>query len=470
MKWLLIVGAILLILGSSGAAYASESISDTGLKSIVFSNATYPDGNSVGNMTMIYDPVISKYVVLWDEMENYTYGGSEVKSREIMISLSSDFVNWTGSRRDVVISYEDGTNSSSPDLAYDPGSGKLHAVWSELNKSSGYREIYYGYSDDGVNWSSIRSNWVISNLYKSGVGDCIEPKIAVSSDEFIHAVWIGYNLTYGSWEVYYGNSYNGSSWNSEQRDTPISPVDSSSVQSVDIAVENIVPLSRVWVFWTEYEVSDSAYAVYAANSTYPYGSWNVSMVSSTYGLNAYNVSAMVNGTDVYVFWEQEVIENNVTVREIAAKHLVNGQWANTQGGSLTISYPDGHNATHPSASESSWGVFVTWDEFDENTGYRQIMYGNTTRDNWTSAKGDMLLTKYNYDSKMPTAYVSDSGMIYVAWMHWIEVQPTKQHGAWEGCTLRASTGDLIPELWSPVVIISAMVAVLAYATWKRKRA
>ncbi len=466
MKWVLVVGAILLIIGSMGMASASGASGIRGLRSIEFSNATYPDGNSVGNLTMVYDPVISRFVILWDEVENYTYGGNEVKAREIMISLSSDFINWTGSRRDVVISYEDGTNSSSPDLTYDPVNGRIHAVWSEFNRSSGNREIYYGFSDDGVNWSSTGGNWVISNRYNSKVGDCVEPKIAVTKDGFIHAVWLGYNSTYNSWEVYYGNSYNGSSWNSEQGDTAVSTVDGSSVQSVDIAVDNFAAEPRVWVFWTEYEVSNNAYAVYAANTSYPYGSWNVTMVESLYGMNAYNVSALVYSGDVYVFWEQEVSEGNATVREIAAKHFVNGQWEYTRGGQLIISYPDGHNATHPSASEFSGGIFVVWDEFDENTGYRQIMYGNTTADNWTSAEGDILLTKYGSDSMMPTVHLEDPGRIYVAMMRWVE-EPIKQHGAWEGCTLSASTGDLIPEFPAPA-FIAATVAVLVYASWKRK--
>ncbi|GEM_PF-2538631 len=470
MKWFVLLSTFFVILGGVSAMGPDTMATDTipGLKLKTFSNATYPDGHSIGNLAMIYDPLITnKYILLWDEKENYTLNGREVLVGEIMISTSSDFVNWSGNRRDIVISKEDGANSSSPSGTYDPSSGKIFVVWSEVNRTSGFKEIYLGTSTDGITWNSTVKNTVISNIYDGKVSNCTHPHIAVTSDGYQHAVWLGFNSTTGTWEVYYGSGYGDGTWSSERKDNSVSVEDSSSAQSVDIVADNSASTPRVWIFWTEYVVSDDAYAVFAANSTAPYGKWNTTIVSSTYGMNAYNVSAIIYNGNLFLFWEQEVNEQGKKVKEIAAKNFLGGKWANTFGGNLTISYPDGHNATHPRGGINQNGIFVMWDEYDEISGYRQVMFGNSTGGNWTSENSDLRLTAESTNNIMPSLYLGENQDIYIAWMHWIE-DNNKQRGVWEGCTLRAAPQDIIPE-FAYIGITEAIIAVLIYASWKRER-
>ncbi len=468
MKWQVILIGIFLVLSATtviaGATGAQEPM---GLRVKKFSNATYPDGNSVNNLTMIYDPSMNNpYILFWDEAEEYTYNSHSYKTHEIMISASSDFVNWSGSKEDKVISMEDGTNSSSPDAAVNPRNGEIFLVWSEMNKTSEYSEIYLGRSSDGGNWTSTVKNLIISNYMDPMVGNCSRPAITVTNDGYIHAVWLGYNYTTKSTEVYYGNSASGDAWTSQSKDVAISTEDPNNATSVDIISMNDTA-SRVWVFWTEYEISDSAYVVYAANSSYPYTKWNTSMIGSEVGYSAYNVTATVYNGEIYVFWEQEVDESGKLVREVAGKYFNGSGWNNAAGNGYIVSFEDGRDALHPRASVGAPGVFVVWDEFDENHNCREIMISNTTGNGeWSGTKGDILITSDASSNKEPQVYVSDAGQIYIAWLHWTE-EETKQRGSWDGCTLSANVGEVIPEML--IIYAIPAIAVLVYASGKRKR-
>ncbi len=467
MKWhIILIGTLIILSAMTFIAGGGFSHDVMGLRVKRFSNTTYPDGNSVNNLTMIYDPLVNyPYMLFWDEAEDYTYHSHSYKTHEIMISASSDFVNWTGHKADIVVSMEDGTNASSPDAAVNPKNGEIYLVWSEKNKTSGYYEIYMGRSDDGVNWTSKIKNEVISDYTSSAVENCTKPAVAVSDDGYVHVVWLGYNSTTKSTEVYYGSNTSADAWSSLNADIPISVEDSNSAMSVDI-VATAGSSPRVWVFWTEYEVSDGAYAVYAANSTYPYKKWNTTMIGSDVGHSAYNVTATVYKGNIYVFWEQEVDESGKTVKEIAGKYFDGNAWNNAAVNSEIVSFEDGHNATHPKASFGAYGVFVVWDEFDENHSCREVMISNSTGNGeWSGRNRDILITTDDSGNKEPQVYVSDAGEIYLAWLHWTE--ETKQRGSWDGFSLCASVGEVIPEM--ELLYAIPAVVVLVYAFGKRKR-
>ncbi len=468
MKLVIVVVGFILLVSAIPIVTAGASVEiNSALKVKAVSNATYQDGHSVANMTLIYNPNSNApYMLFWDEEENYTYKGASYLTHEIMISTSTDFVNWSGSNKDIVVSMEDGADSVTPDAAINDSDGKAYLVWSEKNKTSGFWEIYYGYSPDGINWSSRASNHVISDYESKYVTDCMHPKIAITSDNYVHAVWLGKNTTTDSWELYYGNSPGGNVWSSESRDIPISVEDNYSVQSADITVlDSASPV--LWVLWTEYDVSGDSYEVLAANSTYPYTKWNTTIIESTYKENAYNITAVVYNNEIYAFWEQEVKENGKEVREIDGAYFHDGYWDSTVD---IISYEDGHNATNPSAGASPQGLFVVWNEYDENSGHEEIMIGNMSSNGWSSANEDIVVTHdTGAPNKDPSIVVGEFNTLYLAWLHWTE-ESTKQRGFWGGCTMVANTDDVIPELQIPIMAVAAAMLVLLYAGWKRKRA
>jgi len=454
IAFLTVIGALALLLGvfvNATSTYYNTPI-----------NASYPDERDVNNLTMIYDAFLSnnlKFFLFWDEVENYTYGGNIVESSEIMVSASEDFVNWTGARKDIVISYKDGTDARNPSAAVDRY-GTIYVLWEEMNKTSLHWEIYYGLSYDGINWTSTNSNHLVSNNRDDKVTDCKSPKVAVDSSPTAHAVWIALNVTTNSWELYYGK-YLGGNWSSEFGDYIISKADKYNVTSCDILVDT---QDNIWVFWTEFNETVGNDEVYAACSS-DYGqSWTTEMISYPGGNNSMNVTATKDAFNIYVFWEQKV--GNST--EIMVSVFNGTDWSGKYGDRL-VSFPDGYDARHPAASASLPGIFVVWDEYDENTNARQIMISNSTDGiNWSGAQvdaGDIPITNTSTEHQMPGILVNESGELFIVWEEWIEY---KQRGSREVFVLNAPAQEIVPEI-PYIYVLSALVAVHIYAVRKISR-
>ncbi len=421
-------------------------------------NASYPDGYDVNNLTMIYNYFLGQqFFLFWDEIENYTYNGVPVETNEIMVSSSTDFINWTGATRDIVISYKDGTPAKNPD-AIDDRYGTIYVVWQELNKTSNHWEIYYGMSSDGVNWTSQQGNHLVTNNRDDKVSDCIMPKVAVDSSPTAHAVWLGLNITTNSWELYYGK-YLGNNWSSESEDYPISTPDKYNVTSCDILVDNF---DNIWVFWTEFNASIGNDEVYAAVSSDYGNTWTKEMISYPGGNNSMNVTATKDATNIYVFWEQRIANST----EIFVSIYNGTDWSGKYGDRI-VSAPDNHDARHPKASASLPGIFVVWDEFDENTNSRQIMISNSTDGiQWSGAQaavGDIVVTNDTVYHEKPSIFVNESGELYITWIKWLEY---KQRGSREVFTLSAPSQEIVPEFFFPY---QALLAIPVYIYALRKR-
>ncbi len=458
------VMAIVIILGFTGAVLSSGKITPTeevglNIKTKILSNASYPDGNNVNNITLVYNSHNSSFLIFWDEDENYTYQGKEYKTSEIMISESSDFVNWTGAKRDIVISYEDGTNSTNPAGVVDPNYGSINVIWSEMNKTSHHWEIYFGQSYDGINWISTNNNTLVTNNRDGKVSDCIFPDIAVDMNgAYLQGAWLGKDENTGTWEVYYGNYslQSGGNWSSQNKDTIISREDSINATPPTILVGHHSPITT-WIFWSEYNKSSSQYEIYKANRSSTEATWHRNIIyNGTTEVN--NVTSVENYPYIYVFWEQ--MYNGHSEIYSMRYNETGDKWGNA----TRVSYPDGHDARNPSASASasSGNIFVVWDEYDENTSYQEIMISNSTGGGWSGSSGDIAVTDTKVYHSNPCIYVNSTGEIYLSLIEWHEY---KQRGSMEISTLSARSNEVIPEFY----YIVPLSGVFVYVIWKRRR-
>ncbi len=457
----MVVGIVLIgiAIGSiniHGTYVGREKNFDLRLKAM--SNASYPDGNSVNNITMVYDSYNSSFLIFWNEFENYTYQGKSWNTSEIMISESTDFVNWTGAKRDIVISYEDGTNATNPAAVVDPMYGSINVIWSEMNKTSHKREIYFGQCYPGLNWTSINKNTLVTNNKDDKVSDCILPDIAVDiNGEYLQGAWLGMDAITGTWEVYYGNySLQGSgNWSSENRDVIISREDSNNATKPKILVDTHSPI-RTWIFWSEFNKSSSQYEIYAANRSYSEAIWHRKVVY-TGNSEIKNVTGIEVFPYIYIFWEQ--IYNGHFEIYTMRYNETSDVWSNE----MLVSYPDGHDARNPSASGFSRDIYVVWDEYDEDTGYKEIMISNSTPAGWSGSSRDINVTGTLTYHSSPHIYASSSGQLYLSWIEYrISGKP---RGSMEIFTLSAQSGDIIPEFQ----YLFPLAGVLIYVLWKKRR-
>ncbi len=442
--------AVILLAPNVSVAFDSKWVG----QEIVISDSS--DEHNVRNITM--DSITGGDIyVLWDEI--YT------TNREIHISYSHDGGStWSSTNEDRIISYQNDNDAVKPSVAVSPKDGYIYAVWQE--KYEGHWQILFGKSTDGGStWSSTQGDTIITNPGHPTVRDNINPKIAVDNGGTIHLIWIGYNVTINQWEAYYGYSKDGgTTWSSQSKYIEVSDhTITGDVKDVDIVVNSS---NNIYAFWTK--PMSGAYEVFVSVSTDGGTSWRYDTVSYPDGYDAQNISACVGKDTIVVIWE-EFAEEYGSI-EIFHSTYDGASWSGQNGDEL-ISYPDRHDAHHPSITYTDDNIYhAVWYEYDENTGLKQIFYSNSTDGGfkWSSFNNfiDYILTKSSYDDYNPVISPGAGGDFYIAWREWTESQ-TKQKGSDEVHFMSVPGNVYISEIHDLYAIF--LLAVIGLYGIRRKR-
>ena len=412
---------------------------------------SYPDDHNATNLSFTRDSAGILYSA-WDEFDEST------GHLQVHISVSKDDGStWSGAARDIIVTNGEQYDAKQPSILGGRES-TVYLAWTQLS-SSGTQEIFFRKSNDtGNSWSNV----VQVTRSSTDGKEFTHPMLANDSHDILYGAWNGIDPNNGDHqEVYFGYSRDyGDQWSSMESTICISneSIKSDSSKPFILVSSN----DEIFVFWTKYLYHFNSTEVFVSYSKDGGNSWIIENVSYTdYDTNAYNVSAVEYGGKIYAFWEQEVPEKYRLVREVAFSYFDGQSWSGTHGDSF-ISYPDGYNATNPSACESSTHMMVVWSEFDERNGHKQLMISNSTDGStWSGRDEDIALTDSTSDHLIPISLVAN-GNLHVVWSMWYS--NGKPRGSREIFTL---TAPQVPELPN-TLIFPAVFSLIAF-TLKRKR-
>jgi hypothetical protein len=130
---------------------------------------------------------------------------------------------WVGGTGDFIISYDETTENHAinPSVAENPITGNIHAVWHEVDETTGNYEIHHSATveKDPFKWTGETDDRIISDVKppgKAGYDYAFNASICIDELGIIHVVWSQQYIQDGTWEVHYSRSDNdGKDWTSD---------------------------------------------------------------------------------------------------------------------------------------------------------------------------------------------------------------------------------------------------------------
>ncbi len=261
----------------------------------------------------------------------------------------------------------------------------VHVVW--YDKSPGNFEIFYKRSTDGG------LNWEQDTRITFDEARSVAPSISLSGP-VVHIVW--YEKHDDNSEIYYNRSVDGGeSWEGALRLT----------DDVSYSYEAVVSASGsdVHVVWVRF-YSDGYYQIFYKHSPNGGITWEVENWISTISPHAYNPSIAVNGSGVYVVWNDDR-DGNYEIYYI--KSSDNGT---TWGPEIRLT-DDPATSNLPSVAVSGSNIHVVWEDFRDGNG--EIYYKGSV-DGGANWGNDIRITYDQGNSISPNLAVSNS-VLHLVW-------------------------------------------------------
>lgn len=268
----------------------------------------------------------------------------------------------------------------------------VHVVW--YDGRDGNDEIYYKRSvDRGTNWGS-------DTRLTNSSGASSYPSMAVQGSK-VYIAW--QDERDGNAEIYFKYSTDaGATWSS---DTGLTN-DANTSERPSVAVRG----DTVHVFW--YDNRDGNTEIYYKRSVDAGANWNSDTRLTNNASNSVYPSAIVQGANVYVVWQDDRDGNT----EIYCKRSVD---RGTNWGSDTRLTNNAGNSIFPSAAVQDTNVYVVWS--DARDGNNEI-YFKRSADAGSSWGQDARLTNDAAISTYPSIAVSGSDL-HVVWKEYRDGNP-----------------------------------------------
>lgn len=299
---------------------------------------------------------------------------------EIMLLKSEDQgVTWIHSDNDFNISYvgDPATNANDPDIAVD-SNDNIYVVWHQP-VASGTVEIHLSISSDhGETWSGTSADRVISY---DNASNATNPDIAIDSNDNIYVVWdeMSDPANFDTYRIQYGKSTDGGeTFNSETVDRAIS----SEIRLSGDADIVIDPSDAVHVTYQATLLSDPiVYEAFYTRSNDGGDTWSGLSgpqsvdFGSQDGKSISNQAMTVNSCGyLAVVWQEQ--PPGYSYAEIWASYSFDGgiTWTGNNEPEL-LSFPDGHGAYNPDIVTGTGNyLHVIWNEGVASSGYYDIHY------------------------------------------------------------------------------------------------
>ena len=320
--------------------------------------------------------------------------------REVYYKVSHD--NGQTWSDDIPLTSNDGYYSQHPTIAVN--GSNIHVVWEDERNGDNYFELFYKRSiDGGITWDDGKGN---TNLDRQLTvcpppdADCL-PDIAVDGD-YIYLVWSKYIQSTSAFEIYYMYSWdNGGNWSSPQI---ISSDDYADSSGAKIAING----SSIHVVWREEK--DGNMETYYRSSTDNGDHWDPEIRLTYTSVDEYDPHIAVDGNNIYVTYG-----GNET-----------GGWL----GYLITSYDGGITWGNPIVlCENNSGVgsltiqngYVHCAFVSKRTGNGEIWYkrkpsfNDPPIINYLYPLGNLTITENQNITFMINATDSDNGTLYYQW-------------------------------------------------------
>ena len=244
----------------------------------------------------------------------------------------------------------------------------------------------------GDTWSALKR-------LTSNAGRSYHPAIAVDGSN-IYVVWFDY--TPGNPEIFFKRSRDGGvTWTADKRLT-----DSEGFSSTPaIAVNG----SNIYVVWWDYDYATGNSDIYFRRSVDGGSTWEAKMQLSKNAGFSSNPSIAVDGSNIYVVWEDDSPGN----REVYLKRSVDGGVTWNANQRVTRNAGD---AFWPSIAVDGPNIYVVWE--DDTAGKPEIYFKRSV-DGGVTWTADKLLARNSGGSYLPTMAAVGS-KIYVAWHSYIQ--------------------------------------------------
>jgi len=323
-------------------------------------------------------------------------------------------------------------DSYLPRVAVD-SSGNLHLVWYDL--TGGTYDVYYKKSmDGGATWStSKRLNWP--------TGKSVDPDISVGSSNKLHVVWVDY--TTGNTEIYYKKSTDGgATWSTGKRLTSTA----DPTQHPAVAVDSS---DNVHVVWSD--ETPGNYELYYKKSTDGGATWSTSKrLTWTSGDSHSPALAVDSSGDLHVAWYDDTPGNT----EIYYKKSTDSgvTWSANKRLSSTA-----NNSDFPDiVADTSGNLYVVWD--DKTPGNFEI-YFRTSPDAGATWSASKRITWTSGPSWSPTISVDPYGNLHLAWYDYTpgnsEIYYRKSNDRGTNWTPAERLTLTSSETWSPAICIDS---------------